>query len=152
MVQAYMRKNQQLIWTVIAVVVVITFVFWGSMTGSGSRRQPGSPGTLYGRSISPQEYLDAQRMVHAYFTIFQGQDFTRNDQGRQILDQQTWLRLIERRKIEQWHITATDDELVKFIQSAFTENGRFNKEKYTQFLQQRLPAMGLKRSEEHTSE
>ncbi|MSR64988.1 MAG: hypothetical protein EXS18_04315 [Verrucomicrobiae bacterium] len=144
MVQAYMRKNQRLIWTVIAVVVVITFVFWGSMTGSGSGRQAGSPGTLYGKSISPQEYLDAQRMVHAYFTLFQRQDFTRTDKGREVLDQQTWLRLIERRKLEQWNITVTDEELVKFIQTMFTENGRFNKEKYTQFLEQQLPSMGIK--------
>ena len=146
MVQVLMRRHQRLIWVVIAGVVVITFVVWG-VPGLTGRSQTGSPGRLYGKDVNLQEYLDTRRLVYNYYLLFARQDLDRSEQGRIMLQQQTWLRLIERRKLSEWNISVSDEDLVRYIQGMFSENGRLDANKYREFLERQLPSMGIKAAE-----
>lgn len=143
MVQAMMRKNQRMIFTVIAVIVVITFVFWGVATGPSSRGSRPDPGRLYGQKVDPRAFEDAQRMEYLNFMLATGQDVTRTEYGQRLLEQRTWLRLILLRKVKEMGVVVTDEALMEHIRSQFSVNGQFDAARYRQFLQQQLPSMRM---------
>jgi len=142
MVQAVMRKNQRLVWGVIIVVVVITFVIWGGPDLSG--RRSGSPGTIYGKNVGYEQYRDAYRTVYLTVLLFTGQDPERGEQGQAFMEQQTWLRLIQRQKIEEWGVTVTDEELGRYVWTMpmFLTNGQPDRQKYDDFANQFLRSRG----------
>jgi peptidyl-prolyl cis-trans isomerase D len=143
-----MRKNQRYIWAAVIVVIVITFVFWGVATGP-SRSQTGTVATIFGEEISRQQYLDAYRAVYLTMLMFTGRDPERSDEGKQMLEQQTWLRLIQRQKIKEYGITVPDEELTTYVWTfpMFLTNGQPDRKKYEDFGNQFLRSKGFSTAE-----
>lgn len=146
MVQAMMRKNQKMIWTAIAVVVVITFVFWGVATGPSMGGGNGNVGSIYGKKVSFQDFRNAHRAVSIKF-LMAGQDVERSEYGQRILEQQAWVRLIQEKKVKEWNIVVTDEELVQYLRSMFSPEGNFDPQFYRQFLDRQLPAWRVSQAE-----
>jgi peptidyl-prolyl cis-trans isomerase D len=144
------RRHQKIIWAVIAVVVIITFVFWGSQTGSGGpeRLARPSPGRMNGKPVSYAEFEWQQRSFCLMYYLRQGQMIDRRRMEQQ-LQAPTWQRLLVSRKIEKLGIHAPLEDAIEFIQQLplFQGDKGFDPERYTRFVGGMLPQWGLNEEE-----
>jgi len=141
------RRHQKIIWSVIAVVVIITFVFWGSQTGSdgpGGRIARPSPGRMNGKPVSSAEFEWQQRSFCLMYYLRQGQTIDRRRMEQQ-LQAPTWQRLLVSRKIEKLGIYVPEEDAVAFIQQlpVFQSDKGFDAERYRRFVAAMLPQWGL---------
>lgn len=142
----FLRRYQKVILAVTAVVVIITFVFWGSQTGDDSQRaQRPSPGRIYGKSVSFNDFMRHYWAVYLGYYLQTGQ---RPDNDRRVsaqLEQQTWLRMVLERKTEELGLYVPEARAIQHIQQmpAFQDKGRFDPERYKQFIGGLLPSIRL---------
>ena len=141
------RRHQKIIWAVIAVVVIITFVFWGSQTGSdgsGGRIARPSPGRMYGKPVSYAEFDQQQRAFCLMYYLRQGQMIDRRRMEQQ-LQAPTWQRLLVSQKVEKLGIYVPVETAVEFIQQlpVFQGDKGFDPERYRRFAAAILPQWGL---------
>ncbi|MEP6955663.1 MAG: peptidylprolyl isomerase, partial [Chthoniobacterales bacterium] len=143
-----LRKNQQALMIVIA-VLCIPFVFYFSKSDM-SRVRHDDFGNLYGRSVPRIEALRNQRMFElarelGMYTFLQ--DMVAGAQTQtQAYNDFIWNRLILRHEAQRLGISSTTSEIVevvKTLQPFRGEKGSFDRDKYTQFTQALLPAMGF---------
>jgi hypothetical protein len=144
------RRHQKVIWAVIAVVVIITFVFWGSQTGSSGpeRLARPSPGRINGKPVAYAEFEQQQRAFCLMYYLRQGQMIDRRRMERQ-LQAPTWQRLLVSRKIEALGIYVPVEDAVTFIQQlpTFQSDKGFDTERYRRFVGGILPQWGLDEEE-----
>jgi len=140
------RRHQKVTMAVVAVVIIITFVFWGSQTGGdadGRIARP-SPGRMNGKPVSYAEFEGQQRAFCLMYYLRQGQMIDRRRMEQQ-LQAPTWQRLLVSRKIEKLGIYVPVENAVEFIQQlpAFTGDKGFDPERYRRFVAAILPQWGL---------
>ena len=58
-----LRKKMKLLLWITTILVVPTFVIWGSMVRFGEKRGPTYAGTIFGKKISFDEYRNTFREV-----------------------------------------------------------------------------------------
>lgn len=69
------RKHSKWLWWFIAGLTIISFIYWGagpSNTGGGGGR-PGDFGTLYGRKITQQDYIEARNEYYIFYRLQVGE-------------------------------------------------------------------------------
>jgi peptidyl-prolyl cis-trans isomerase D len=138
-------KHTQLIWWVLTIVVVVTFVFGfnfvsnldGSMGGGG-----GAAGSVDGQPITAQEYEDALVRQRLAFREQYGSDPT--DRDDKTVRTQVWRDLVAQRllgiRAEAAGLLAYDNEVVFMLQNyppqwlrsepEFQTDGKFDPQKY----------------------
>lgn len=131
---------------VVAVVIIITFVFWGSQTGgdaSGRMARP-SPGRMNGKPVTYAEFEQQQRAFCLMYYLRQGQMIDRRRMEQQ-LQAPTWQRLMVSRKIEKMGINVPVDNAVEFIRQlpVFMGDKGFDPQRYDRFVKAILPQWGL---------
>lgn len=103
------RKHSAWLWWVIAILTVISFVYWGvapSATGGGPAT--GQFGSLYGHKITRQDYDNAKNEFYLFYW-FRNFEWPKNLSEKD-LDQQVYLRLMLKQKAESLGIHVSDDE------------------------------------------
>jgi len=86
------RKHSKGLWWVIAGLTIISFIYWGAgpTARSGSGRATGEYGTMYGRKITQQDYVEARNEYYIFYRIHYGEwpdknpNLSRNDLEREI--------------------------------------------------------------------
>jgi peptidyl-prolyl cis-trans isomerase D len=141
------RRHQKIIWAVIAVVVIITFVFWGSQTGGGGpggRLQRGPAGRMNGKVIPYAEFDHHLRAVCLIYYLRQGQMIDRRHREEE-LQVPTWQRLFMARKAQEMGIYVPEDSAAGYIRDlpVFQNNGGFDPERYKRFTNAILPQWGV---------
>ncbi|MBI5687953.1 MAG: peptidyl-prolyl cis-trans isomerase [Verrucomicrobia bacterium] len=135
---------------VVAVVIIITFVFWGSQTGGGpeGRMARPSPGRMNGKPVPYAEFEQQQRAFCLMYYLRQGQMIDRRRMEQQ-LQAPTWQRLLVSRKIEKLGIHVPVENAVEFIQQLplFQGDKGFDPERYRRFVGAMLPQWGLNEEE-----
>jgi peptidyl-prolyl cis-trans isomerase D len=138
-------KHTKLIWWVLTIVTVITFVLgfnFLSSIGDRGNRQSGAVGSVNGNPVSGQEYDDALVQQRLAFRQQYGSDATDRDDKN--VQAQVWHRLVgERLLAEQARaagLAATDDEVVLTLRTdppewlqqepEFQTDGKFDGQKY----------------------
>ncbi|MBI5396947.1 MAG: SurA N-terminal domain-containing protein, partial [Verrucomicrobia bacterium] len=143
----FIRRYQKVIWSVLAVIVIITFVFWGSQTGDdpAQRRRP-SPGKIFGKAVSFNDFMRAYWGVYLGYFLQTGQSpDTNNRRVAAQLEQMAWMRMLQVRKVEELGLYVPMDRAIEFIQQspAFRNKAGFDAERYKQFIHGRLPGLRL---------
>lgn len=110
------RKHSKWLWLVIIVLTVISFIYWGAGPGSSLDRVggPAALGSIYGQTITAEEFAAAQREVQLQF-------FLRNRQWpdkvgkRSGFDEQreTYFRLLILRKLQEMGFHASSESVAK---------------------------------------
>jgi hypothetical protein len=135
---------------VVAVVIIITFVFWGSQTGGDARDRIArpSPGRMNGKPVPYAEFEWQQRSFCLMYYLRQGQMIDRRRMEQQ-LQAPTWQRLLVSRKIEKLGIYVPVEDAVEFIQQlpVFQGDKGFDPERYRRFVGATLPQWGLNEEE-----
>lgn len=142
-----LRRYQKYILMVVAVVVIVTFVFWGSQTGDDSARiKRQSPGQIYGSAVSHHDFTGAYWGVYLGYFLQSGQSpDTSNRRVDAQLQQMAWLRLVQLRKVEELGLYVPVERAIEFIQQspAFRSKAGFEADRYKQFIHGRLPGLRL---------
>lgn len=131
---------------VVAVVIIITFVFWGSQTGGDARDRIArpSPGRMNGKPVPYAEFEQQQSAFCLMYYLRQGQMIDRRRMEQQ-LQAPTWQRLLVSRKIEKMGIHVPVENAVEFIRQlpVFMGDKGFDRERYQRFVAAILPQWGL---------
>jgi hypothetical protein len=132
--------QSKLLWLFFLVVIIFSFVIWGTTMPTAEERANNAAGQLDGESVS---FEDFQRMrFHTYLSIvlMSGRDINITPEVDEELYKMAWQRLATLRKAESLGISATDEEVVNAIQSLqfLQTNGQFNPQAYEGFYQQFL--------------
>lgn len=132
--------QSKILWLFFLVVIIFSFVIWGTTMPTAEDRANNAAGQLDGESVS---FEDFQRMrFHTYLSIvlMSGRDINITPEVDEELYKMAWQRLATLREAEKLGIGATDEEVVNAIQSLqfLQTNGQFNPQAYEGFYQQFL--------------
>lgn len=142
-----LRKNQKALWIVIA-LLCIPFVFYFSNSNIGAIRKSDF-GQIYGQQISLVEFQRNARLFNlardlGMYTFLQDMVSGANSQEEAYADF-TWNRLILRHEAERFGIQPAPSDVAKLVKGlrAFQGQSGFDLNKYNEFTQSVLPAMGF---------
>lgn len=127
-----MRKNIKGIYWVVAVMVIISFVLWG--TRMAPQRGLKYAGRVFGKKVSVKDfrrqYRGAQQL--ALQMEAQGRSVTAED-----VDNIAWQRVVELREAERLGITVPRARVEEQIRLMFSPEGTFDESLYREFLYRR---------------
>src|SRR3989338_4272556 len=130
-----LRKKMKLILWITTILVVPTFVVWGTMVRFGEKRGPAYAGIIFGRKVSFDEYSQTFREVDQQNRRMYGDNYSQFAKFIN-LEEQTWDRLVLLYEARKRNIIVTDrevsGEIAKF--PAFQKDGRFDQETYRRIL------------------
>ena len=130
-----LRKKMKLILWITTILVVPTFVVWGTMVRFGEKRGPAYAGIIFGRKVSFDEYSQTFREVDQQNRRMYGDNYSQFAKFLN-LEEQTWDRLVLLYEARKRNIIVTDrevsEEIAKF--PAFQKDGRFDQETYRKIL------------------
>jgi hypothetical protein len=103
------RKHSSWLWWVVALLTIISFIYWGASPGTrnGSSRYSGY-GTIYGKQITAEEYAQAERE----FLIFyweRNHQFPTASANRMEIERGTFQRLLLAAKARELGIQVSSD-------------------------------------------
>lgn len=149
--------QSKLVWAAILVIIVFSFVIWGTQIPKKSDRANASaPGMLNGEPVDAK--LFRQTYFNTYLTIIMavGRQINITPQIDQQLRKAAWQRLVSLDEARKLGITADDNEVAAAIQQheGFSHQGQFDVRIYKAFIQQFLSGLGFSERmfEEHVRE
>jgi hypothetical protein len=145
------RRHQKWLWLVITTLTIVSFVIFFSpqqRQRSGSRSGSGDViGTINGRPITREEYLDTYREAELRYLFSTGNWPRENEMSRQmgIMDRETRNRLLLIEKLKEFDIQVSEASIAQWIVEAFQDRatGKFRQEDYDGFVKLRLAQQNL---------
>jgi len=146
--------QSKLLWATFLVIVVFTFVIWGTQVPTQTdNASASSPGSLNGEPVPAARFREAY--FNTYLTVVMA--VARPINITPAIDEQlrkaAWQRLAALDEAGRLGLSATDDEVAAAIQQheGFSTEGQFNKAAYKAFVQNFLARMGFteRQFEEH---
>jgi hypothetical protein len=121
------RKHSGWLWAVIITATIISFVFWGAgpSARSGGRRGGGDFGTIYGRKITLQDYVEAANEFELFYRTRYGEwpdrnpNLSKNDSEREI-----YIRLLLNQKAKELGIYVPEANVVAAADGMLRSIGR----------------------------
>lgn len=145
MISKFHRMIQNKItWWIILVVIIFSFVIWGSSVRTGNERaaRDTAVGKLDGKPIQNDEYRRARVFTELGVVLMSGRDINVTPDMEEPLRRAAWQRIATLREAARLGITASNEELPMMLNqiSIFrTREGQFNPEAYQGFTTQFLP-------------
>jgi len=135
--------RNKFLWSAFAVIVVLSFVAWGTQTG-GRKSQEDAAGKLYGKSVPADQFRREYFNSYLSMSLMLGQPLKMTDKLNDLMRKLTWRRMVVLRTAEKLGLTVPADEVAGTIeqQPFFVENGRFNPARYQAFVQSFLSRLG----------
>ena len=127
---------KKILW-VLAVMITISFVFWGVASYLTQGQGPMScAGKIFGRDVSFREFESSFQHVQNQAILRYGDNFQKI-RNYLNLNSEAWDRLILLHEGKKRHIRVSNDEVIKAIKkfSFFQRNGKFDKQLYAQIVQ-----------------
>lgn len=125
---------KKILWF-IAIIIIISFGFFGTAYRLANSKNPGHAGTIFGKNVEPEEFSKAYQAVYIQALIRFGDKF--NEISRFLnLEAETWDRLILLREAAKRRIKASDEEVVHTIEQYpfFQRDGHFDPLLYNDIL------------------
>ncbi len=136
-----LRKKMRLLLWITTILVVPTFVIWGSMVRFGEKRRPTYAGTIFGKKVSFDEYINTFREVDQQNRRMYGDRYSEFAKFLN-LEEQTWDRLTLLYEAKRRSIKVSDGELSEEVSKlpAFQKDGKFSQDTYHKILGDRARA------------
>lgn len=146
--------QSKLVWATFLVIVVFTFVIWGTQVPSSKdRNNASSPGTMRGEAVPAARFREAYFNTYLTVVMAMAQPINITPRIDEQLRKAAWQRLAALDEAARLGMTASDDEVAAAIQQheGFSTEGQFNKAAYKGFVQNFLARMGFteRQFEEH---
>ena len=148
MISRFHRLIQsRLLWGAFLVIIVFSFVIWGTRMPSQSRkyREANAAGKLSGKWVTQEEFRKAYFSSYMAAALAVGRPFDITKAIDEELRDAAWRRLAALQEAEKMGLRAADEEVMGAIQSqpAFAQDGRFSPQRYAAFIQNVLAGMGF---------
>ncbi len=127
------RKNVKVIWWVIIVAVVVTFIFWGTRFGGG--RAARYVGKVFGKKVSLKDFRlqwQAAQQRAREIEYMYGQVVS-----NEVVEDMAWRRVAELREADRWGIVVPMSQVRESIRAMFTREGSFDEAVYRNHLYRR---------------
>ncbi len=137
--------RNRIVWGIIAFVIVMAFVVWGTQTDGGKADSAAnSPGTLDGKHVKMDDFR------HAYFNTWLsmcmsfGRRINITGEMDAALRGMAWRRLCALRAAGKMEVGVANDEVADAIRSQpfFVVDGRFSRDRYNAFIAGFLAEIG----------
>jgi peptidyl-prolyl cis-trans isomerase D len=138
--------QNKLIWGVILVVIVMSFVVWGMVwpDNSDEAQIANAAGKLNGELISHAAYRSAYLSTYLARALAVGRDVQSTPETDRILRDLSWQRLATLQEAAKLGVVATDQELIRAIQGNFVnDSGAYDPQRYQAFLQGIIAPLGF---------
>ncbi len=145
--------QSKLLWAAFLIVIVFSFVIWGTqMPGSSSNEYGNSPGLLDGKPVPYEEFQSAYASTILTLEMSLGRAINVTPEIEEQLRTITWQRIATLRAATRMGILVSDEEVISAIQhhEAFRYEGQFNMMVYKAFAQNYLSRYGF--TERHFEE
>jgi hypothetical protein len=108
------RKHSNWLWYPIIVATIITFVLWGASQALFGNRSTGNFGSVYGKKVTGDQYLQAKKdFILSYWFHSGGKWPDDTTVSTTEMDQQIYLSLMLEQKAEQLGIHVSEDTLAQ---------------------------------------
>ncbi len=139
--------QSRLVWGVILVIIVLSFVVWGTpfIFTSKADRDGGLAGTLDGQGVTRNELWNATMHIRMAVALSTGRMPPVTEQTEPILRKAAWRRIAGLRETQRLGFSAGVGEIQDAIRSqpVFQQNGQFSLEAYRGLLGHLLGESGL---------
>jgi peptidyl-prolyl cis-trans isomerase D len=130
------KKTAKKIWIALAVIIIISFVFWGFGRTQRSGDGKDYAGKIYGRAVTAREFQETLQATKNQAIMQFGDKFT---EVQKYIDfnAQAWERLAALTETKRRGIRVSDKEIEDFIAKLpyFHKEGRFDDRTYQEMLQ-----------------
>src|SRR5208283_4290268 len=96
------RRHSGWLWGIIITATIISFVFWGagpSRIGGGGGRMSNDYGTIYGRKITLQDYVEGRNEYYIFYRMHYNEWPDKNPNlSRDDLEREIYIRLLLNQK------------------------------------------------------
>ncbi len=136
--------RNKILWSSIAIIVVLSFVMWTTKTGGGqAEAQPNRIGKLDGKLVKPQEFKSAYFNSLLSMSLMFGRPLKVNERMDAALRTMAWRRLVALRAAKNMQIPVIGDEVISAIrqQPYFSANGQFQQDRYNVFVNRFLASL-----------
>jgi len=104
------RKHSNWLWYPIIIATIITFVLWGaSQALFGTRGSGGNLGAVYGKKVTPEQYLSAKKDFYLSYWFSSGHWPEDAAMSPTEMEQQVYLSLMLTQKAQQLGIHVSED-------------------------------------------
>jgi hypothetical protein len=146
------RRHQTWLWILIIAVMSVSLVVFFTDVDLRGQRVRGDFGTIYGRPIREEVYIDAHRETTLQYFLTYGDWPGRDAFSRQEgfdLDREARLRLLMNLKAQELDLQVSDSAWAEWVAGIFRDSsgGNFRKENYEQFVNQTLAREGIRESD-----
>lgn len=129
--------QSRLVWGVFAVLIILSFVVWGSApywADSGDPAGGRAAGVLSGREVTEADIREAQS--HVYLSVVLGTGAFPRDLPADVVREAAVRRLVLLDEARRMGVRADDDQVYDQIRNIpmFQQDGRFNSTAYAQFV------------------
>jgi SurA N-terminal domain len=132
--------QSKILWLLFLVIIVFSFVIWGTQMPTTEDQAANDAGKLNGESIPFEKFQEAR--FHSYLSavLMSGRQINITPEIDEQLTEMAWQRIASLQEAERLGLTTSDEEIVKAIQSLefLQSNGQFNPQAYEGFYQQFL--------------
>jgi len=138
--------RNRIMWGIFAFIIVISFVAWGTFTGSGQRDagEEENAGKLYGKAVSVDKFRREFFNTYLSMSLMFGRPLNITGQLNDLIRKLTWRRMAVLQTAAKLGLSVSPDEVAGTIeqQPFFVENGQFNRNRYQAFVQTFLAKVG----------
>jgi peptidyl-prolyl cis-trans isomerase D len=133
------KAVQKKIWIVLTILILPAFLVWGTSSSVRARKERKSYGSIFGKSISFEEYFGALKTTEAQTRMQFGEAYSELMKYLS-LDTLAWQRLVLLYEAKKRGIRASDSEVIASIAKdpAFQRNGQFDDKLYATIIQYSL--------------
>jgi hypothetical protein len=124
------RKNVKGIYWVVIVVVVVTFVLWG--TRFGGARAPKYAGTVFGKKVT---FDDFNRQWRAAVQQARQYEAWGGNITIEQIEAWAWERVVKLREADRWGVVVPTNIVRERITDMFSAQGEFHEQVYRSYLQ-----------------
>ncbi|MFH1767916.1 MAG: SurA N-terminal domain-containing protein [Candidatus Omnitrophota bacterium] len=146
MLKQFRSQNTKRILTILVVMVITSFVFWGVSSSLRSKKE--SPVlNINGQPIASGEFRELMTTSTIFYRITTGDNFY-NVVNESLIESKAFEILLFLWKAKQDNITVSDKEVIDVLRRMFSFKSNFDKEIYGQAIQERM-RMSPRVFEEH---
>ena len=122
------RKHSSWLWIIIAGLTIVSFVYFmgtGPARNGGGRGAGNDFGTLYGKEISAENYMQAKREYYFYYWLHNGALPDHNARVKsEEIERETYVRLMLLRKAQKLGVHVSEDAMVSAANEFLRASGR----------------------------
>ena len=139
--------QSRLLWGTFLVMIVFSFVIWGTVMPGASRKAQlaNGPGELDGKPVPPEEFQQAYIHSRLGVSLLTGRPLMATPAVDKELRQATWRRIASLHQASAMGLKASDFEVLAAIQQQpmFQADGKFSQAQYEAFVQRVLGNLGV---------